>query len=219
MRQLVGPALQPVARRLLVTGVSPGQLTAIGWIVGVGACTAVGIGNWTVALILWLTNRALDGLDGALARLVGPTDRGGFLDLVADFSVYAGFVLGVAVHDPASRLVCVALLTAYYVSGAAFLTLSSLLEKRRDLAGDGRSLHFVGGLAEGTETVLAYAALLVLPDYTDLILWGFTAAVAVTAAQRVRTALHLLSIVPADLPTDLPAALSADIAAAEPPSP
>ncbi|MGZ6802369.1 MAG: CDP-alcohol phosphatidyltransferase family protein [Nocardioidaceae bacterium] len=192
MRRLTSPPLRRAATGLVVLGVSPLQLTFTGWAAGAAACVAVGTGHWHVALLLWLANRVLDGLDGAVARLVGPTDRGGFLDLVADFSVYAGFVLAVAVHVPQARLACVALLTAYYLSGAAFLALSSLLERRRHALGDERSLRFVGGLAEGTETVVVYAALLLLPGRTTAIVWGFAVAVAVTAAQRVRAALELL---------------------------
>lgn len=197
MRALTASPLQRVATRLAGSGISPLQLTLTGWAVGAGACVAAGLGRWHLALLLWLVNRLLDGLDGAVARVVGPTDRGGFLDLVADFSVYAGFVLGVAVAVPEARLACVALLTAYYLSGTAFLALSSLLEKRRHTYGDERSLRFVGGLAEGTETVAVYVALTLLPSHATAIVWSFAAAVAVTAAQRVRTGVRLLATSPA----------------------
>lgn len=155
--------------------------------VGVGACLAAGLGLWRIALILWLSNRLLDGLDGSVARRRGATDLGGFLDLVADFSIYAGFVLGVAVAVPDARVAVAALLTSYYVSGCALLALSALMEKRRlDERGDDRSIRFVGGLAEGTETVIAYVALCLFPAHAPLVAWLFTAAVAVTALQRVR---------------------------------
>jgi phosphatidylglycerophosphate synthase len=207
MRALTAPPLQRAATRLAGSGISPLQLTLTGWAVGAGACVAAGLGRWHLALLLWLVNRLLDGLDGAVARVVGPTDRGGFLDLVADFSVYAGFVLGVAVAVPEARLACVALLTAYYLSGTAFLALSSLLEKRKHAHGDERSLRFVGGLAEGTETVAAYVALTLLPSHATAIVWAFSAAVAVTAAQRVHTGVRLLVTSPAAA-SGVPAPLS-----------
>jgi phosphatidylserine synthase len=120
-----------------------------------------------VALVLWLANRVLDGLDGPVARRRGPTELGGFLDIVAD--VYSGFVVAPAVAMPDARTACLALLCAYHLSGTAFLALSSLLERRGvgideaiDRAGgryfDGRPLRFVGGLAEGTETVVVYSS-------------------------------------------------------------
>src|SRR6266851_8484037 len=185
MRAVLGPALEAAGRRLASAGVPPAALTGGGWAAGAGACAATALRAWPVALGLWLANRLLDGLDGPTARAGGRScEAGGFLDIVADFSVYAGIILGLAIAVPAARLACVALLTAYYISGTAFLALSSLAERRRARLGDERSLRFVGGLAEGTETIAAYVLLFLLPGQAALIVWAFTAVVAVTAAQR-----------------------------------
>ncbi|AXT86284.1 CDP-alcohol phosphatidyltransferase [Aeromicrobium sp. A1-2] len=185
-RRITGPALDRAARTIAATGVRPTTLTAIGWLAGVGACVSVATGAWTLGLVLWLLNRLFDGLDGAVARQVGPTDLGGFLDIVADFSIYSGFVLAIAIQVPEARLACVALLVAYYLSGTAFLALSSILERRRaDQHQDGRSLRFVGGLAEGTETVIAYTLFTIFPEHAELIAWAFAGAVTITVLQRV----------------------------------
>ena len=192
MRAVLTPPLEWIGERLAAAGVRPLALTGIGWLVGVGACAAVGARLWLLGLALWLANRLLDGLDGAVARVIGPTDRGGFLDVVADFSIYSGFLVGVAVAVPGARLACVVLLSAYYVSGTAFLALSSLLERRGAGTGDGRSLRFVGGLAEGTETIATYVLICLLPTHASMIAWVFAAAVAVTAAQRIEIGLRLL---------------------------
>ena len=174
------------AIRVAAVGISPTAITITGWVAGVAACLAITRAAWRIALILWLVNRLLDGLDGAVARQVGPTDLGGFLDIVADFSIYSGFVFAIAVEVPQARLACVALLVAYYVSGTAFLALSSILERLRlDEHRDARSLRFVGGLAEGTETVIVYALLTILPEQAEPIVWVFAAAVMITALQRV----------------------------------
>jgi phosphatidylglycerophosphate synthase len=192
MRAALGPGLDRAGTRLAARGVRPVTLTASGWAVGVGACVAAGTGHWTLALVLWIGNRVLDGLDGATARATAPTERGGFIDVMADFTVYAGFVVGVAVAVPSARLACVVLLGAYYASGTAFLALSSLLERRRHRLGDERSLRFVGGLAEGTETVAVYVLFTLLPQHAAVIAWTFAAAVAVTAVQRVVFAVRVL---------------------------
>lgn len=192
LRRITGPAFERTGARLHRLGVDATTVTAVGWILGIGACVAAGARSWPAALGLWLANRLLDGLDGAVARAAGPTARGGFLDIVADFSVYGGFVAGVAIGVPSARLACVVLLLAYYTSGTAFLALSSLLE-RRPIAvgpdgegdGDGRSLRFVGGIAEGAETVTVYVALCLWPAHAAAIAWAFAAAVGVTALQRV----------------------------------
>jgi phosphatidylglycerophosphate synthase len=198
MRALLAPPLTAAGARLARAGVPPALLTGVGWACGAGACAATGLRAWPAALALWLANRLLDGLDGPTARAGSPTESGGFLDIVADFSVYAGIIVGLAVAEPGARLACVALLAAYYVSGTAFLALSSLAERssragrRRVLAGDERSLRFTGGLAEGTETIAVYVLLFLLPSGATVIAWAFTAAVAVTAVQRVIFGLRLL---------------------------
>jgi phosphatidylglycerophosphate synthase len=192
LRRVSGPVFAAAGRRLAAAGIRPGWVTAGGWVLGVGACLAVGFASWTAALALWLANRVLDGLDGAVARAGTPSTLGGYLDLVADFSVYAGFVLAVAVAVPPARLACTALLFAYYLSGSAFLALSSLLERRGRTTADGRSLHFVGGLAEGAETIVVYVLVCLLPGRAAAIAWTFAAVVAVTAVQRVVTAVRLL---------------------------
>lgn len=192
-RRVLSPGLDAVGRRLADVGVPALALTAAGWVAGVAACLAVVAHAWLWALGLWLLNRLLDGLDGPVARRHGPSDLGGFLDIVADFSIYAGFVVAVGIAEPGARLACLALLMAYYLSGTAFLALSSLLERRgTDLAADGRSLRFVGGVAEGTETVIVYVLLCLLPGHATLIVWLFTAAVFITAVQRIVLGVHVL---------------------------
>jgi phosphatidylglycerophosphate synthase len=202
LRALLAPPLNAAGARLARAGVPPIALTGAGWACGAGACVATGLRAWPVALALWLANRLLDGLDGPTARAGCATEFGGFLDIVADFSVYAGIIVGLAVAEPRARLACVALLAAYYVSGTALLALSSLAERSaraerspssgRARLDDERSLRFTGGLAEGTETIAVYVLLFVLPGSAAVIAWGFTAAVAVTAIQRIAFGLRLL---------------------------
>lgn len=192
-RRLLAPAVEATARRLHRAGASPTAITAIGFAAGVAACVAAALAVWPLALVLWLANRALDGLDGPLARLRGASDRGGFVDIAADFTVYGAFVLGVAIAEPDARLACVALLLAYYVSGTAFLAWSSLAERRALTTGDERSLRFVGGLAEGTETIVVYVLFCLLPGSAETIAWTFTVVVAITALQRVIFAVRSLA--------------------------
>lgn len=185
VRSLVAGPLERVGRRLAEAGIAPGAVTGLGFALGVGACVAAAWGRWTPALVLWLANRLADGLDGPIARARGASALGGFADIVADFTVYSGFVLGVAVAEPGARLACVALLAAYYVSGAAFLAWSAVAEQLHRERPDERSLHFVGGVAEGTETIVVYVLFCLFPGSAETIAWVFAALVAVTAMQRV----------------------------------
>ena len=112
MRVMLAPVLDAAGQRLAAAGVPAVVLTAGGWAAGAGACAATALQAWPLALGLWLASRLADGLDGPTARAGAATDAGGFLDIVADFSVYAGIILGLAIAIPAARPACVALLTA-----------------------------------------------------------------------------------------------------------
>jgi phosphatidylglycerophosphate synthase len=165
--------------------VKAGTVTAAAFIVGVGACVAAGFALWTLALGLWLVNRVLDGLDGPVARATAPTDRGGYLDVLSDFTVYGGFVVAMAIAVPDARLACGVLLFTFYVSGTALLALSSLLERRRQNDSDGRSVRLTGGLAEGFETIVVFSVFCLLPSSAEAVAWAFAALVGITAIQRV----------------------------------
>jgi len=192
MRDLIGPATGAAARRLDRLGVGPGSITGAGLLIGLGCCLAAALGEWGLALALWLANRTLDGLDGAVARLRGATDLGGMLDFLADFVVYAGFPVAVAVAVADARLAVAALLAAYLLNNVALLSFSSISEKRGIALGDERSLRFTPGLTEGTETIVCYALVCLIPDHGGTIFWIFTALVMVTVAQRVALAVRML---------------------------
>lgn len=192
-REVAGPVLESLGCQLARRGVTPGTLTAVGWLAGVGACLSAAGRLWSMALILWLVNRLFDGLDGPVARAVAPTLRGGFFDIVADFSVYGGFVVGVAIGVPTARLACLVLLFTYYVSGTVFLAATSLLTARSSRRSDNRSFRFIGGLAEGGETVLVYVLFCLWPHSATMIAWVFALVVAITAVQRVVIGVRLLA--------------------------
>ena len=89
-------ALQPVAEFLAHRGVKADQISLVGFLAGLGAFAALCFGYFLAALLLILVNRALDGLDGAVARIHGPTDRGAYLDIALDMVFYALIPLGFA---------------------------------------------------------------------------------------------------------------------------
>ena len=192
LRARLAPSLDYVAGRLEEAGVRPVAVTAAGLAVGIGACVAAALAAWPIALAAWLLNRALDGLDGPLARRRGATDFGGVLDFVADFTVYGGFVVAVAVAVPDARVACAALLAAYLLNNVAQLSFASLVEKRRLGFGDERSLRLTPGLTEGTETILAYAAFCLFPGDARWVAWIFTAMVLFTVGQRLVMARRVL---------------------------
>jgi phosphatidylglycerophosphate synthase len=132
LRGIKDRLLNPLARAI-GTAVHPTVLSLIGFAVGLGALAAAAIGLNIVALILWLVNRIIDGLDGAVARAAGKaSDLGGYLDIALDFFIYAGFPLVLAIGGGAGAWPAAALLLAsFYVNAALWMSASALLEKRR----------------------------------------------------------------------------------------
>lgn len=191
-RRVLGRPLDVAAGHLARIGVTPNHLTAIGFVLGIAAAVAAARSAWPIALALWLTSRLGDGLDGAVARVVGPTDAGGYLDVVADFTVYGAFVVGVAIAVPEARVACAVLLLTYYVNGTAVLAFSGLADRRALDRPDERSVRLGRGLAEGTETIVVHALFCLLPSMASGIAWSFAGVVAVTATSRIVGAVRVL---------------------------
>lgn len=136
-----------------------------------------------------------DGLDGPLARRrrargEGDAGAGGFFDITADFTVYGAGVVGVALGSTAETgggplWPFLLVLLAYYVNGAAFLAYSSIAQRSGRTLDDGRSLSFLGGLAEGGETILVHTLWLLLPFWAPQIAVVWAAVVGVSATHRI----------------------------------
>lgn len=92
-RHLIGMQnrlLGPPAKFLADRGIRADWITLFGFMVGLCAVPLLALSAFIPALICILFNRLLDGLDGAVARQLGPTDRGAFLDIAYDFFFYGG---------------------------------------------------------------------------------------------------------------------------------
>ena len=187
LQPLVARLLDDPARALAARGVTADQVTLAGFALGVLAVPALAAGWDGLALVLILSNRLADGLDGAVARLTGPTDRGAFLDIALDFLFYALVPLGFALSDPgANALAAAALVTAFVGTGSSFLAFAVMAERRglRATAFPSKGLHFLGGLTEGTETIAFFAAICLFPDAFAPLAWGFAALCLITTATR-----------------------------------
>ncbi|MBU6495427.1 MAG: CDP-alcohol phosphatidyltransferase family protein [Acidobacteria bacterium] len=190
-RIMVAPVLARVAGRLDRRGVSPDALTLAGVGAGLLSVGAILLHWWWIALGGWWANRVLDGLDGALARRRTPSEIGGYLDLVADFFIYGALVGSLGYAIPSARVASLFLLVAYYLSGTALLAGSAIIA-RRGAPDEERSLIFLGGLAEGTETIVAMSLIMVHPGWAVPVEVGFGVMVMVTFVQRVAGALSIL---------------------------
>jgi phosphatidylserine synthase len=199
LRRLLERPLTRAAAVLDRGWLSPDRLTVAGLVLGLGSAAGAAAQQWPVALLLWLLSRLADGLDGPLARRRRgqpaaatpdpPSEAGGFLDIVADFVVYGATVVGVAygvtAGEGAPWWPFLLVLLAYYVNGTAFLAFSSIAERTDRTVEDGRSLSFLGGLAEGSETIVVHSLWLLLPGFAWQIAAGWAVVVGVSAVQRI----------------------------------
>lgn len=205
LRRRIGPLLDRAAAGLDVPWITPDRLTALNLGLGLASAGLAAAQLWIPALAAWLLCRLADGLDGPLARrrvarrapgYSPDSGRGGFWDISADFVVYGATVVGVAVGATAGSGApwwpFLLVLFAYYINGSVFLAFSSVAERTGHRMDDGRSLSFLGGLAEGTETILVHSLWLILPAVAWQVAAVWAAIVSVSAAGRIVTGYRLL---------------------------
>lgn len=179
--------LHPPAQRLAALGLRADQITIAGFMLGLCALPALAFGAHGAALVFILLNRLADGLDGAVARIVGATDRGAFLDTALDFLFYALVPLGFALSDPAANALPAAVLIASFVgTGSSFLAFA-VIAARRGIVSHGypaKGIYYLGGLTEGAETIAFFVAICLVPSAFPILALVFAAACAVTTLTR-----------------------------------
>jgi phosphatidylglycerophosphate synthase len=185
---LLKPGLERMARLPVRAGIGADSVTLFGFALGLGAALAIALGAPVTGLALLLASRLMDGLDGAVARLTRPTDRGAFLDIALDFLFYASIPLAFAVADPAANALPTAVLLAAFIgTGSSFLAFS-LLAERRGLKSEDyprKGIYYLGGLTEATETLLCFVLMCLWPRHFALWAYGFALLCAVTTATRL----------------------------------
>jgi phosphatidylglycerophosphate synthase len=189
MRRLIDPPLNRTGQWLAARGATADGISLLGLAFGLLAAVllAQGLPGW-LALVPLLVGRVLDGLDGAVARATYKTDFGGYLDIFCDFVFYAAIPMAFVLRDPGANGVAGGfLLAAFYINAASFLGYAIIAEKRRMTTrqqGE-KSLYYAAGLLEGTETIVFFAILCLVPHYFPVAAYVFAALCLVTATARV----------------------------------
>ncbi len=193
MRRRIDPSLDRLGARLAAAGVRADAVTLAGFAVGLTAIPLVAVGWIAAALGALLINRLADGLDGAVARHDRLTDLGGYLDIVCDFLIYAGLPVGFALLEPqANALAAAVLLFSFMGTGSSFLTYAIIAAKRgetTEIRGR-KSLYYLGGLTEGTETFAFLTAICVFPQAFVPLAYLFAAACWITTVSRMLAAVR-----------------------------
>jgi len=185
---LLRPALDAGARGLVRSGVGADAVTLVGFAIGLAAAAAIALGAFGWGLVLLLASRVADGLDGAVARLTRPTDRGAYLDITLDFLFYASIPLAFAIADPpANALPAAVLLAAFIGTGSSFLAFAVMAERRglASTAYPNKGLFYLGGLTEATETLICFALMCLWPGHFGWWAYGFAALCGLTIATRI----------------------------------
>ncbi|SUB66479.1 CDP-alcohol phosphatidyltransferase family protein [Photobacterium damselae] len=169
-------------------GISANQVTITGFIIGLFTLPALTFQRYDLALIFIVINRLLDGLDGAIARRQGITDCGGFLDITLDFIFYSLVPFGFVLADPNNNAIAGAFLIYSFIgTGSSFLAFAIMAGKRNieSPVYKQKSLYYIGGLTEGTETIACFVLFCLFPSYFSIIAWIFGALCWVTTATRI----------------------------------
>lgn len=185
---LIKPGLRKSARFLARYGVRADQVTIVSFLIGLLGVAAIGGQQYLLGLLLILLNRIGDGIDGCLARMSASTDRGAFLDISLDFVFYSAVVFGFAVAEPpVNSLAAAFLIFSFVTTGATFLAYAIMAERRSisDTRLPGKGFYYLGGLAEGTETIVFFVLACLFPSLFPLLAWIFGTLCIISAAARI----------------------------------
>ena len=190
LRPLIDRLLNPIGRGLVALGMTANQVTMIGAAFGLIAAGCVAAGLFYPALWFVIANRVIDGLDGAVARASRSSDFGGYLDIVSDFIFYSAIPMAFSVARPETALAAAFLIFSFIGTATSFLGFAILAEKHQvttKIRGK-KAFYYLGGLTEGTETILLFLAMLVWPDYFSLMAIVFGILCWVTTGTRIYAA-------------------------------
>ena len=186
LRPLIDPPLNAVGRKLAGIGISANAITLVGLAIGLGGAAAIYVTEYWLALALILASRLLDGLDGAVARATRKTAFGGYLDIVCDFIFYVSVPLAFGLADPQDLPYALVLVGAFTITGISFLAYAvTAAETGVSTTAHGeKSFFYSTGIAEGTETIIIFLLMCLLPGEFAILASLFAGLCVLTVIQR-----------------------------------
>lgn len=202
------PAMTRAGDTLARWGCTANAVSFAGFATGLAAAAAIALSHPLLGVVLLLLSRLMDALDGAVARATRPTERGAFLDITLDFLFYASIPLAFAVAAPGANALAAAVLLASFIgTGSSFLAFAIAAERRdlRSAAFPDKGFYFLGGLTEAAETLAAFVAMCLWPQWFSAIAYGFAVLCAITTVLRIRWGWTSLASAPSAIsPQDPP---------------
>jgi phosphatidylglycerophosphate synthase len=193
-RRLIDPVLEQLAVAAQQRAITANQVTVAGFAFGLAAMAAIALQSYGLALLLLLANRLADGVDGALARRNGATDLGGYLDIVLDFIIYSGAAFAFALAQPDHAVAAAFLIFSFMGTGSSFLAFAIFAAKRK-LDGEeaaNKSFYYLGGITEGTETILLFVIVLLFPGWFPAAAYLYGTLCWLTTVGRIGAAVQRL---------------------------
>lgn len=191
LRQLIDPALNRMGAWIARSGISANAITLTGAVLAIPLFYALLAQNWLLALAFLIANRLLDGLDGAVARIRGPSAWGGYLDNLCDYVFYIAVPLGFAFAAPQNELSALLLVASFTLTAVSFLALAAITAGR-DLGHGDKAFTYSTGLMEGGETIAFFVAMCLFPALFPQLALVFAVLCLATVVQRLWMARRLL---------------------------
>jgi phosphatidylglycerophosphate synthase len=196
LNKILRPSLALAAKPLIGLGISANQVTIFGFFLGILAVPVIIAEQFNLALVLILLNRVCDGLDGAVARQTRTTDAGGFLDISLDFIFYSAIVFAFIFSYPEQNAIAGSLLMlSFTATGSCFLAFAIMASKYNidNPQYPNKSMHYMGGLAEGFETIVVLCLFCLFPESFVPIALIYALACSITAGVRIVTGFQTLN--------------------------
>ena len=181
------PYLFYLAKILSKLNISANFITLMSFTSGFFCFLSIIDSSFVMAFLFLFLNRFLDGLDGAIARLVGETDLGAFYDIISDFIFYCLFPIAfIFINIDNSYSICF-LLLSFVATQSTFLASAWLLEKNKIFISkkNAKSFFYIGGITEGFETIICFSLMLLFNNSIDLISYCFGTLCWITFVFRV----------------------------------
>jgi len=181
------PYLIFLAKIIIKLNISANIITFLGFFFGL--CCFYSIINFyfTGAFLFLVLNRFCDGLDGAVARLLGPTDIGAFYDITLDFLFYSLFPIAFIFIDIKNTYAICFLLLSFVSTQTTFLASAWIIEKNKVLVStkQKKSFFYIGGITEGFETIICFILMLLFYESVELIAYIFGILCWITSISRL----------------------------------
>ncbi|MDG1467181.1 MAG: CDP-alcohol phosphatidyltransferase family protein [Alphaproteobacteria bacterium] len=181
------PYLIFLAKIIIKLNISANIITFLGFFFGL--CCFYSIINFYFmsALLFLFLNRFCDGLDGTVARLLGPTDIGAFYDITLDFLFYSLFPIAFIFIDIKNTYAICFLLLSFVSTQTTFLASAWIIEKNKFLVStkQKKSFFYIGGITEGFETIICFILMLFFYESVEIIAYIFGILCWITSISRL----------------------------------